>query len=283
MSNTSRPPVSGSTRIAGVIGQPVRHSLSPAIHNAAYESCGIDWVYVAMEVAPGAVPEALAGMRALGIAGLSVTMPHKEAVFESVDELTPAARAMRAVNCVHLDGARLVGHNTDGDGFVDSLRADAGVDPDGMRVAVLGAGGAARSVIEALARNGASEVAVVNRTAVRAADAAVLAGAVGVVGTSASVASADLVVNATSVGMGSEDLPVDRSLLHAGQIVADLVYHPMDTSLLRAARAAGARPLDGLGMLVHQAARQFTLWTGLAAPVAAMRAAAEAELARRGK
>lgn len=283
MNGSARPPVSGNTRIAGVIGQPVRHSLSPAIHNAAYDACGLDWVYVAMEVASGTVPEALAGMRALGIAGLSVTMPHKEAVFEAVDELTPAARAMRAVNCVHLDGGRLVGYNTDGDGFVDSLRADAGVDPSGMRVTVLGAGGAARSVIEALARSGAAEVAVVNRTPDRAADAAALAGAVGIVGTSSSVATADLVVNATSVGMGSDDLPVDSSLLRAGQIVADLVYHPIDTALLRAARSAGARSVGGLGMLVHQAARQFTLWTGMTAPVAAMRAAAEAELSRRGK
>lgn len=282
MSATSMIPISGSTRLAGVIGSPVRHSLSPAIHNAAYRACGLDWVYVAMEVAPGGVPSALAGVRALGIMGVSVTMPHKESVFESVDELTPSARAMRAVNCVHRDGDRLVGHNTDGDGFVDSLRADAGIDPTGLRVAVLGAGGAARSVVEAIARAGASEVVVVNRTASRALEAVALSGGIGRVGTVDSVRDADLVVNATSVGMGDDGLPIDPTLLRRGQAVADLVYHPIDTALLRAARAAGATPVDGLGMLVHQAARQFKIWTGVAAPVEAMRAAAEAELARRG-
>lgn len=281
MSASLRPAISGATRLAGVIGSPVRHSLSPAIHNAAYEACGLDWVYVALEVAPLEAARAFAGMRALGIAGLSVTMPHKEAAFEAVDELTPAARAMRAVNCVHLVGDRLVGHNTDGDGFVDSLRADASVDPAGLRVAVLGAGGAARSVVEALARNGAADIAVVNRTLGRAGEAAVLAGSVGRIGGPADISGADLVVNATSVGMGGGALPLEVSLLRHGQVVADLVYHPLDTALLQAAREVGAQAVDGLGMLVHQAARQFALWTGTQAPVGVMRAAAEAELARR--
>jgi len=281
MNISARPTVSGATRLAGVIGSPVRHSLSPALHNAAYEACGLDWVYVALEVAPDAAAQAFAGMRALGIAGLSVTMPHKEAAFAAVDELSPSARAMRAVNCVHLRDGVLVGHNTDGDGFVDSLRADASLDPKGLRVAVVGAGGAARSVVEALARNGAAAVTVVNRTVSRAEEAAALAGAVGGVGQPADIADADLVVNATSIGMGSDELPLDPTLLRKGHVVADLVYHPLDTALLRAARERGARSVDGLGMLVHQAARQFTIWTGLEAPVAAMRAAAEAELARR--
>jgi shikimate dehydrogenase len=234
-----------------------------------------------MEVQPGDVERALSGMRALGIAGLSVTMPHKEDTFRAVDELSAAARAMQAVNCVQLLDGRLVGHNTDGDGFVDSLRADAGVDPMGLRVSVIGAGGAARSVVEALARAGAADVAVVNRTPERAAQAALLAGSVGRPGALGDIGEADLVVNATSVGMGTRELPLDPSSLRRGQVVADLVYHPLDTALLVAARSAGARAVDGLGMLVHQAARQFTLWTGLPAPVREMRSAAEAELARR--
>jgi shikimate dehydrogenase len=175
----------------------------------------------------------------------------------------------------------LVGHNTDGDGFVDALRADAGVDPEGRRVAVVGAGGAARSVVEALGRAGAADVAVVNRTPDRAAAAAALAGSVGRVGTRADLTAAELVVNATSVGMGTDELPFDVGLLRVGQVVADLVYLPMQTALLRGAAAAGAQVVDGLGMLIHQAARQFTLWTGVEAPVAAMRSAAEAELVRR--
>ena len=274
--------IGGATRVAAVIGSPVRHSLSPAIHNAGYEALGIDWAYVAFEVAPGRAADALTAMRVLALAGLSVTMPHKHDVAAAVDEIAPAARVLDAVNCVErtADG-RLVGHNTDGDGFVDSLLAAGAHGPAGRRCVVLGAGGAARAVIDALARHGATEVVVVNRSPGRGAKAASLAGPVGRVGTPVDVSRADLVVNATSVGMDSTELALDPALLRAGQVVADLVYHPLDTALLGVARAAGATPVDGLGMLVHQAARQIRIWTGLDAPVAVMRAAAEAELARR--
>lgn len=275
------PQLSASTRLAAVIGSPVRHSLSPVIHNAAYAASGLDWVYVALEVLPGHGEAAFAGIRALGLAGVSVTTPHKDTAFASVDEVTPAARAMRAVNCVHRVGDRLIGHNTDGDGFVDSLRLDAGVDPAGLRIAVVGAGGAARSIVEALGRSGAAAVVVVNRTAERAGPAAQLAGPAGRVGSMDDIASCDIVVNATSVGLGSDELAIPVSVLRPHHIVADVVYHPLDTALLRAARGEGAQTLDGLGMLVHQAARQFTIWTGEQAPVTAMRRAAEDELSRR--
>ena len=278
----NRPAVSGATRLAAVIGTPVRHSLSPAIHNAAFAEAGLDWVYVALEVAEGRTPSAFEGMRVLGISGLSVTMRHKEAAFAAVDDLSLPAERMRAVNCVQLLHGRLIGHNTDGDGFVGSLRADAGLDPAGLSVVVVGAGGAARSVIEALGRAGASRVAVINRTAARTLDAASLAGEAGRVGTWEDIPSADLVVNATSLGMGGVGLPIDASLLRPNHVVADLVYHPLETPLLAAARAAGARAIDGLGMLVHQAAHQFRLWTDVEPPVAAMRRAALDELARRG-
>src|SRR5262245_21568753 len=136
-------PITGATRVAGVIGSPVRHSLSPAMHNAAFADAGLDWRFVAFDVADGEAGQALDGMRALGIDGLSVTMPHKQAVARAVDVLSPAARALDAVNCVaRLDDGRLEGLNTDGAGFVASLR-DAGINPAGMAVAVLGAGGAA--------------------------------------------------------------------------------------------------------------------------------------------
>ena len=278
----NRPAVSGATRLAAVIGTPVRHSLSPAIHNAAFAEAGLDWVYVALEVAEGRTPSAVEGMRVLGISGLSVTMRHKEAAFAAVDDLSLPAERMRAVNCVQLLHGRLIGHNTDGDGFVGSLRADAGLDPAGLSVVVVGAGGAARSVIEALGRAGASRVAVINRTAARTLDAASLAGEAGREGTWEDIPSADLVVNATSLGMGGVGLPIDASLLRPNHVVADLVYHPLETPLLAAARAAGARAIDGLGMLVHQAAHQFRLWTDVEPPVAAMRRAALDELARRG-
>jgi shikimate dehydrogenase len=278
--------ITAGTRVAAVIGSPVRHSLSPALHNAAFAAAGVDWVYTAFEVAPGQAGAALAAMRALGLGGLSVTMPHKDDIAAAVDVLSPAARALRTANTVvrGADG-QLEGHSTDGEGFVASLR-EAGVDPSGAAVAVLGAGGAARSVVDALARAGAASVAVVNRTPAKAAVAAALAGSAGVVGAREHVAAADIVVNATSVGMGVVDgavdaLPVDPALLHAGQVVADLVYHPLDTALLVAARAAGATTVDGLGMLVHQAALQQQLWLGALPDVAVMRAAALHELAAR--
>jgi shikimate dehydrogenase len=274
--------ISGSTRLAAVIGLPVRHSLSPALHNAAFAARDLDWVYVALEVQVGGVPAALAGVRALGFGGLNVTMPHKEAVHDAVDVLDGPAAALRTVNAVvPLAGGRLAGHTTDGAGFVDSLQLDAGVDPSGMRVVVLGGGGAARAVVDALARAGAADIAVVNRSGDRAAQTAALAGAVGRVGGPHDIAAADLLVNATSVGMGSDELPIDVSRLHSGLVVADLVYHPLRTALLGAAEAAGARCVDGLGMLVRQAARSFELWTQEAAPVEVMRAAALAELEAR--
>lgn len=276
---TPRPAPTGHTRVAAVIGSPVRHSLSPALHNAAFAAAGLDWVYLAFEVAPGAVPAALGGVRALGIAGLSVTMPHKDAVAAGCDEVSVAARALGAVNCVVNDGGRLVGHNTDGAGFVASLREE-GCDPAGMRCVVLGAGGAARAVVEALGAAGAAEVCVVNRTAAKAEVAAALAGGAGRVGGADAVAGADLIVNATSVGMGADagSLPCDAGLLRAGQWVADIVYEPADTALLLAARAVGAHPIGGIGMLIHQAAVAFTLWTGVDAPVHAMRTAGLAAL-----
>jgi shikimate dehydrogenase len=270
----------GSTRLAAVIGSPVRHSLSPVLHNAAFAAAGLDWVYVALEVGPGRVPEALAGMRALGIGGLSVTMPHKEAVAAECDRLSDDAAALGAVNCVVPDGDELVGHNTDGAGFVAALSAD-GVDPAGMACVVLGAGGAAR----AIALAGAAEVAVVNRTADRAEQAVALLGGVGRVVAPAdageSVGAAGLVVNATSVGMGDpapSDLPLDPARLRAGQVVADIVYRPLETALLRAARTRGATAVNGVPMLVHQAAVAFELWTGVPAPVAAMTASVARQL-----
>jgi shikimate dehydrogenase len=266
----------GSTRVAAVIGSPVGHSLSPVLHNAAFGALGLDWVFVALDVSPGRAVPAVKAMRDLGLAGLSITMPHKSDAVAAVDRLTTAARELSAINCVAWDGGELIGHNTDGDGFIDALRLDLGVDPAGRRVAVLGAGGAARAVIRALAGAGAADVVVVNRTLERGQHAASLAGAVGRVGTMKDVALADMVVNATPVGMSQslpDDLPVPADVLHDGQVVADLVYQPLVTPLLRAATACGASTLNGVGMLLHQASRAFELWTSQIPPVQVMRAA----------
>ncbi len=264
-------PITGQTRLAAVIGHPVGHSLSPRIHNAAFAATGLDWVYVALDVAPGEAVAALDGMRALGIAGLSVTMPHKDAVAAAVDELTPEAAALGAVNCVVNRDGHLIGHNTDGDGFVRGLRADLGFEPVGRHCVVVGAGGAGRAVVLALVRHGAERVVVINRDQRRATVAAGLAGDRGAVGTVADLAAADLVVNATSMGMGADGslaFPVEG--VPEGAIVVDLVYDPPVTPLLLACERRGIRATNGLGMLVHQAAVAFELWTGVPAPIEAM-------------
>ncbi|MEO8266400.1 MAG: shikimate dehydrogenase [Ilumatobacteraceae bacterium] len=275
--------ISATTRVAAVIGSPVRHSLSPALHNAGFDATGVDWVYTAFEVAPGGADAAIAAMRALGLGGLSVTMPHKEAVAELVDELDPAAAALRSVNTVVvLDDGRLKGYSTDGAGFVASLGAQ-GAEISGSHVGVIGGGGAARAIIDAVARAGAARVTVVNRSADRAIAAAALAGSIGSVGIESRLRECDIVVNATSVGMGSTELPCDAGLLNSGQIVADIVYHPRRTAFLVVAEQAGARTVEGLGMLVHQALVQQRLWTGAPVDAAVMWAAAERELASRGQ
>jgi shikimate dehydrogenase len=270
--------------VAALIGSPVEHSLSPVIHQAAFDAAGVDWRYVAFDVPAGHSGEALAAMRSLGIVGLSVTTPHKEHVADAVDGLAPAAAALRSVNTVvaEVDG-RLVGHSTDGQGFIAALHAD-GVDVCGMHVAVIGAGGAARSLVAALDHAGAATIVVANRTPGKIGPVVALAPLTArPVGddVAAELKAAELIVNATSVGFDSTDLPIDSAVLHPEHLVADLVYHPRDTGLLRAARDAGARTFDGLGMLVHQAALQQQLWLGHLPDVSVMRAAAEAELARR--
>lgn len=270
----------GSTRVAGVIGSPIRHSLSPVLHNAAFRAMDLDWVFLAFEVAAGDGAAAVAGARALGIEGLSVTMPHKADVIPALDKLSPTAERLGAVNTVTRQGAKLLGESTDGPGFLDAIRQDEGFDPDGRRCVVFGAGGAARAVVLALADAGAAEVVVVNRTAERADAAAALAGAVGRVGEPGEVGDADLVVNATSVGMGDGGVPFDPTLLGAGQLVVDLVYHPAVTPLVAEARAHGATAVNGLGMLIHQAAHAFRHWTGQEPPLPAMSAAALSSMAR---
>jgi shikimate dehydrogenase len=275
---------SAVSTVVGVIGDPVAHSLSPLLHNAAFDAMGLDWVSVAFRVPQGHVAGALDGMRALELAGLSVTTPHKQAAASCADELSPLAERLEATNCLVRKGSRLIGHSTDGVGFVESLRRGAAFDPRGARCVVLGAGGAARAVILALAEAGASELIVVNRTSHRAEVAAALAGDAGRVGSPEDISQADLVVQATSLGMGApihgvtsaetgdlpDSLPVDAALLRGDQLVADLVYEPAVTPFLEAARARGARTVGGLGMLVHQAARAIELWTGRSAPVEEM-------------
>ncbi len=281
MSETTAGParLSAATTVVGVIGDPVAQSLSPRLHNAAFAELGLDWVSVGFRVPGGQAAAALAGARAMGIRGLSVTMPHKEAVAGLVDRRSPVADRLGAVNCVVFDDETL-GDNTDGAGLVAALRRGAAFDPAGRGCLVVGAGGAARAAVAALADAGAAQVVVVNRTGGRGASAAALAGAVGRPGVPGDAAHCDLVVNATPLGMGAADgpapapvWPIDPGLLGPGQTVVDLVYHPPMTAWLRAARERGATVVNGLGMLVHQAALQLAVWTGAEPPLEAMWAA----------
>jgi shikimate dehydrogenase len=317
--------------VAGVIGDPVTHSLSPALHNAALKELGLDWAYVAFPVPTGHARAAVAAMADLGIRGLSVTMPHKADAAAACHRLNAVAARLGVVNTVTNVSGELVGDSTDGGGFVDSL-ADQGWYPAGKRCLVLGAGGAARAVVLALAEAGAARVDVVARRPEQAMEVAAFAGAVGTTGWVEAAAEADLVVNATPVGMGgvgkgtgapggndpgptvgerafvdayagepqrdaseadgvpgveavAAELPfgLDPERLGAGQLVVDLIYAPAATPLLLVARAQGADTCNGLGMLIHQAARQVTIWTGREAPIAVMSAAALRELGKRAE
>ncbi len=284
--------ITGSTRLFGVMGWPVAHSLSPAMHNAAFAALGLDHIYVPLPVPPERLDEALRGLAGLGFAGANVTVPHKEAIVTHLDDMSPRVRAIGSANTIVVrpDGT-LWGDSTDGPGFLADLAAQ-GVDPAGKQVALLGAGGAARSVAHALAEAGAA-VAVLNRTPGRAAALCqtIQAAAPGArisahplpEALPALAATADLIVNATSLGLhGSE--PADWSQiaehLRPGLVVYDLVYTSRGagralTPFRALAASAGARTIDGLGMLVQQGARSFEIWTGRPAPVAVMQAAVE--------
>ena len=267
--------ITGATRVVGVIGDPVGHSRSPAMHNAAFDALGLDWVYVAFPVARGDGAAAVRAVTTLGLPGLNVTMPHKADAAAACDDLAPEAAALGAVNTVvNADGA-LIGHSTDGDGFLRALEDEA-VEVAGRGVLVIGAGGAARAITHALGRVGAHVTVVARRS-----DAGRNAAALAPDGDAArfdeiAVEGFDVIVNATPLGMEGEAPPIDVAKLHAGQFVYDTVY-PVETPLLHEARAHGLGAAGGLGMLVHQGALSFSLWTGVEPPLDVMRAAASAD------
>jgi shikimate dehydrogenase len=274
-----------ATRLAVVVGDPVAASLSPVIHAAAFAAAGADWVYGALRVRPGHMAGFVRQMRALPVSGASVTMPHKAAAATLADHVDDDVRLLRAANTLTRDErGRLRATSTDGPGACAALEA-AGARLAGAQAVVLGAGGTAASVALALARAGA-RVTVVNRTTARGAELArtlsgALVDATVADGPVSAVATADVVVQATSVGMASDASPVPPALWRPGQVVLDAVYHPLETRALREARAAGAVVVDGLEMLVRQAALQQREWLGHAPDAAVMRAAALDALSRR--
>jgi shikimate dehydrogenase len=265
-------PIDAHTRLTGILGWPVEHSLSPAMHNAAFGELGLNWAYLAFAVQPDRLEDAVRGLAAAGCAGLNVTIPHKQGVRDLCSELSPAATAIGAVNTLVPDGqGGFRGDNTDAEGFIRSVDEAAPVDLEGADVLMIGAGGAARAVAFALKERGAV-VRVSNRSPEKAAE---LGRHVPFDPTALNSVAAQtvLVVNATSLGMGSDDVPAELPLDGLGpqQVVVDLVYRPGGTPWLAAAAARGARTVDGLGMLLHQGAAAFSQWTGREAPLGAMK------------
>lgn len=272
--------VKATTRVTGVFGYPVRHSRSPAMHNAAFRALGLDVVYVPFEVHPDDLEMAIKGVRALGLLGVNLTIPHKEKVAQFLDWIDEEATRIGSVNTVHNVDGELRGYSTDGRGFIRALQA-AGKSPKGSRAVILGAGGAARATAYALAQHGAS-VTIANRTFSRAVELAeslnpVVEGeikAVSLNGEAArkAISVADLLVNCTSVGMypNVDEQPIPSEWLHPNLFVYDQIYNPLETRLLRAAKRSGAQTANGVGMLVYQGAISFEIWTGQSPPLAVM-------------
>lgn len=268
--------ITGKTRVTGIFGCPVRHSQSPAMHNAAFKALGLDYIYVPFEVHPDNLKAAVQAIRVLNIVGVNVTIPHKERVIEFLDWVSEDACRIGSVNTIHNCDGTLKGYSTDGLGFIRALEA-SGKSPKGSKAVVLGAGGAARATVSALIAHG-TEVTVVNRTYSRAVELSkLLDGKVRPVAlenadAQDAVRQADLLVNCTSVGMypNTDAQPIPSEWLHSGLFVYDQIYNPLETKLLKAAEKAGARSANGVKMLVFQGAISFEIWTGQTPPVDAM-------------
>ncbi|MFQ5735013.1 MAG: shikimate dehydrogenase [Planctomycetaceae bacterium] len=267
-----------------VFGQPVAENPTQAMIEAAFQHHNLDWRYLTIEVAPEGLADAVRGMRAMGFRGGNLTIPHKVAVIEHLDRTTESAGLMGAVNCILRVGDELVGENTDGKGFVESLREVT--DPKAKRVVMFGAGGAARAMSVELALAGAAQITIVNRTPQRGRELVELlqtkvdadAQFVEWAGDYAVLDGTDVVINATSIGLFPDvdaRVPVDVETLQAGMVVADVIPNPPRTRLVRDAEARGCTVLDGLGMLVNQGVIGFRLWTGVDPDPGVMRAALE--------
>lgn len=304
MSGAAVNAINAATRVCAVLGRPIRHSASPAMHNAAFAALGLNWRYVAFEVEPGDLKTAIRGAQALGLCGLNLTVPHKLLAVEMVDALDATARKWGAVNTIRFEGrlpggdwrplreftdapppeTRAHGFNTDADAIVRDLRESLELKLAGRRVLLLGAGGAGRTAALRLAEEGVAELFLVNRTAAKAeAVAREIAARCPAVRTQLGYpdGEVDLVLNATSLGLAAGDaLPWNENEfpLRCARSAYDMIYRPAETPFLQAARTAGCRTANGLGMLLHQGAAAFTLWTGCAAPVDVMRRALEASI-----
>ena len=284
--------VSGKTRVCAIIGDPVDHSLSPAMHNAAFKELGLNLVYVAFTVPAKDLKNAVLGAKSLGLKGLNVTMPHKNEVMNYLDELDVSAKSVGAVNTILNNQGKLVGYNTDGQGAMVALQEN-GVCPEKKKLVLLGAGGAAQAIAHEAAQD-VNELVILNRNADKAKKmvkslpknigASVKSGTLSFDVLKQELQTADILINATSVGMhpDTENSPVPSDLLRSDLNVMEIIYNPLETKLLKDAKAAGAKVISGLEMLIYQGAVAFHIWTNCPAPVDVMRKAALNALKKRG-
>jgi len=278
--------ITSATKLCALIGNPVEHSLSPVMHNAAFRFLGLNYVYLCLRVRTAGLKHAVDGVKSLGILGFNVTIPHKVAVMTYLDEIDPLAKDIGAVNTVVNRDERLFGYNTDGLGGLRAL-SEAGVTLTGKKVVLLGAGGAARALSFSIAPL-AGLLVILNRTETKAValasnlrrrfDKKIRGGPLTRNALLTEMADTDVLINSTSVGMHpkSEECVVDEDLLHSRMTVFDAVYNPLETRLLREAKSVGAKTVDGLSMLVHQGAFAFKIWTGVKPPIDVMTRAVEA-------
>lgn len=274
--------ISGKTRVVGIIGHPVGHSLSPLMHNAAFRACDLDYVYVPFDVHPDYLGEAVSGLRTLGVCGFNVTIPHKTEVMRYLDALDESAVQAGAVNTVLNTQGTLTGFNTDGDGLVKALDQELDFLPMSRRIVVIGAGGAARGAIASLCRSNVAQITIINRSLARAQTLAedmrrfhpmIKLDVVGVSDhRDAYLADCDLLINTTSVGMNGDSLEfIDLDTLPGTARVYDMVYSPHKTPLLKKAELVGLKCANGLGMLAGQGELAFRVWTGVVPPAGLMR------------
>jgi len=279
--------ITAKTRVVGIFGHPVHHSLSPIMHNAAFESLGLDYQYFAFDVRPEMLRRAVEGLRALQMVGVNVTVPHKEKVIRYLDQLSPEARLMGAVNTIENRGGQLIGHNTDGMGFIMAFQDTFGQSVKGKRTLLLGAGGAARAVAIQMVSQGVSEMIIANRTYARARK---LVKAITEIFPGASALAirlqgeslakiclrADILIHATSAGLMLDSLlNILPTSFRPSMLVCDLTYNPPHTPFLKMAAKAGCKTMNGVGMLLYQGTLAFRIWTGQEAPLSVMRTALE--------
>lgn len=279
--------ISGKTKIYAVIGCPVEHTFSPGMHNAAFKTLGMDASYVAFSVHPERLEDAIKAIPSLGLRGINVTVPHKEKVLPFLDDLSEEARLIGAVNTIEITEKGLIGHNTDGRGFLRSLKTEASFDPKGKTFLFIGSGGAARAVAFSLALAGARKI-FFRDVDVQKAEALALslrektgieAHAIPADMIQACALEADCLINATPLGLKKSDpLPVAKNVILKKHLVCDLVYNPINTALLQKAKQAGAKQLSGIGMLLYQGVIAFEIWTNKNAPVPVMKRALSRQL-----